>query len=282
MKTEICRSSAAWPGFGIAAAWILAALCVLASAAGTEKEDDPNKPALPDAPKISTFAPAKDLADQVRVYIKDIDATLESEQEYKDSEGKIGRCTNTLAVIALCLGMHDEDNQYKARAPALIKASQALAAAADYQSAKKAFDGVKAAADGKLPAQADLKWEKVASLPDLMKQVPNINTKLKRNVKGAKFKTKAKDTAGYTAAIAAIAQGSMADTGAAKNPNEIKQWYGFSAQMRDAAGAANAAIHSGNEPAAAEAMQKLANSCTDCHTVFHPEAILTEEADSEK
>ncbi len=185
-------------------------------------------------------------------------------------------------MIALCLGMHDEDNQYKARAPALIKAARELAAAADYQSAKKAFDAVKAAAEGKLPTQGELKWEKVASLPDLMKQVPNINTKLKRNIKGAKFKTKAKETAGYTAAIAAIAQGSMADASAAKNPQEIKQWYGFSAQMRDSAGAANAAIHAGNEPAAAEAMQKLAKSCTDCHTVFHPEAILTEESESEK
>ena len=249
---------------------------------GVGKKEDPNTPALPDVPKLSSFAPAKDLADQVRVYIKEIETTLADEQEYKDSEGKIGRCTNTLAVIALCLGMHDEDNQYKARAPALIKAARELAAAADYQSAKKAFEGVKAAAEGKLPTQGDLKWEKVASLPDLMKQVPNINTKLKRNVKGPKFKTKAKDTAGYTAAIAAIAQGSMADAGAAKNPQEVNQWYAFSAELRDSAGAANAAIHAGNGPAAAEAMQKLAKSCTDCHTVFHPEAILTEESESEK
>ena len=282
LRAEINRSFVAAPGLGIAMVWIFAAVCALVSAAGLENKDDPNTPALPDAPKLSSFAPAKDLAGQVRDYIKEIETTLADEQEYKDSEGKIGRCSNTLAVIALCLGMHDEDNQYKARAPAIIKAARELAAAADYQSAKKAFDGVKAAAEGKLPAQGDLKWEKVASLPDLMKQVPNINTKLKRNIKGSKFKTKTKETAGYTAAIAAIAQGSMADAGAAKNPQEIKQWYGFSAEMRDSAGAANAAIHAGNEPAAAEAMQKLAKSCTDCHTVFHPEAILTEESESEK
>ena len=40
-----------------------------------------------------------------------------------------------------------------------------------------------------------------------MKQVPLINTRLKLNLKGKKFKKKAKDTAGYTAVIAAIAQG---------------------------------------------------------------------------
>jgi hypothetical protein len=272
----------ALPGLGIAMVWIFAAVCTIVSAAGPENKVDSNTPALPDVPKLSSFAPAKDLADQVREYIKEIETTLADEQEYKDSEGKIGRCSNTLAVIALCLGMHDEDNQYKTRAPALIKTARELASAADYQSAKKAFEAVKAAAEGKIPADGDLKWEKVASLPDLMKQVPNINTKLKRNIKGAKFKSKAKETAGYTAAIAAIAQGSMADSGAAKNPQQINQWYGFSAQMRDAAGAVNAAIHAGNEPAAAEAMQKLAKSCTDCHTVFHPEAILTEESESEK
>jgi hypothetical protein len=282
LRSGISRSFVALPGLGIAMVWIFTAICALVYAAGSEKKDDPNTPALPDVPKLSSFAPVKDLADQVQNYIKEIETTLADEQEYKDSEGKIGRCSNTLAVIALCLGMHDEDNQYKTRAPAIIKTARELAAAADYQSAKKAFDAVKAAAEGKLPARGDLKWEKVASLPDLMKQVPNINTKLKRNIKGAKFKSKSKDTAGYTAAIAAIAQGSMADAGAAKNPQEINEWYQFSAQMRDAAGAANAAIHAGNEPAAAEAMQKLAKSCTDCHAVFHPEAILTEESESEK
>ncbi len=253
---------------------------MLALAGGAEKKEDADAPAPPKAPKLSSFAPAKDLAGQLQDYIKEIDSTLASEDEYKDSEAKIGRCTNTLAVIALCLGLDDEDNQYKTRAAALIKAAQGLAAAGDYQSAKKAFDAVKAAADGKIASQEKLKWEKVASLPDLMKQVPNINTKLKRNIKGAKFKTKAAETAGYTAAIAAIAQGSMADTSAAKNPQEINEWYRFSAAMRDAAGAANAAIHAGNEPAATEAMQKLAKSCNDCHAVFHPEAILKEESDN--
>ena len=276
------RSLAALPGLGITIAWMFAAGCGLVSAAGSEKNWTADRPAPPDAPKLSCFAPAGDLVNQVRDYIKEIETTLASEEEYKDSEGKIGRCTGTLAVIALCLGLHDEPNEYKARAAALIKAAQELAATTDYQSAKKAFDGLKAVAEGKVRLQGELKWEKVASLSDLMKQVPNINTKLKRNIKGAKFKTKAKDTAGYTAAIAAIAQGSMFDTSAAKNPQEINEWYGFSIQMRDSAGAANAAIHAGNEPAAAEAMQKLAKSCTDCHTVFHPEAILTEESDNEK
>ncbi len=119
LRAGISRSFVASMGLGIAMVWIFAAVCALVSAAGSENKEDPNTPALPDVPKLSSFAPAKDLADQVRDYIKEIETTLADEQEYKDSEGKIGRCANTMAVMALCLGMHDEDNQYKARAPAI-------------------------------------------------------------------------------------------------------------------------------------------------------------------
>ena len=45
-------------------------------------------------------------------------------------------------------------------------------------------------------------------------------SKLKRLVKGANFKKKAKDTAGGSAAIAAIAQGSMADISEAKGRSD--------------------------------------------------------------
>jgi hypothetical protein len=263
---------------GILIAWLCVPYFTQALAGQVEIKDAPPPPV---PPPLSTFAPAQDLVNQVQDYIKEMEETLVSQEEYNDTEGKIGRCASTLAVIALCLGLHDQDNLYKPQAAALMKAAEELAATKDYQSAKNAFEKVKAAAEGKAQAQTDLKWEKVASLPDLMKQVPNINTKLKRNLKGKKFKSKAKDTAGYTAAIAAIAQGSIADISNAKNAEEVKRWYEDMIHMRDAAGAANVAIHAGNEPAAAEAMKNLAQSCDDCHKVFHPEAILIEETDSQ-
>ena len=62
----------------------------------------------------------------------------------------------------------------------------------------------------------------------------------------------------------------MADLSETKNPEQVKQWYKFMTAMRDDAGEANAAIHRRNEPAAAKAMKKLAQSCEDCHAVFHP------------
>jgi hypothetical protein len=254
---------------------------VFTSSAVAQQVEIKDAPLLPKPPKISSFAPANDLVDQVQKYIEELEVTLESEQEYKDTEGKVGRCSSTLAVIALCLGLHDEDNKFKTNAPALIKAARDLAATTDYQSAKKAFQVVKDAADGKVKTQAELKWEPVASLPDLMKQVPNVNTKLKMNVKGTRFKSKAKDTAGYTATIAAIGQGTIADISKAKNADEVKKWYGYMSFMRDSAGEAGAAIRRGDQPGTLDAMKNLTQSCDDCHKAFHPAALLVEEAATE-
>jgi len=226
--------------------------------------------ALPPAPKVSTFAPAEDLVRQVDLYIKGLEKIVADEEEYKDGKEKIGKDANTLIVVALALGLHDQENKYQAPAGAVMKAAGELAATKDLASARKGVAALRDAAEGKAAAGGQLKWERVASLPELMKQVPLINTKLKRNIKPEKFPKKAKDTAGYTAVIAAIAQGSVADLSATKNPAQVPQWYKFMTAMRDDAGEVNAAVHHRNEPAAAKAMKKLAQSCEDCHAVFHP------------
>ncbi|MCE5266543.1 MAG: hypothetical protein LLG00_01475 [Planctomycetaceae bacterium] len=233
-------------------------------------------PAMPTPPKVSTFAPADDLVRQADLYIAGLEKSVADEEEYKDGKDKIAKDSNTLIVIALALGLHDEDSQYKAQSGAIMKAAGELAATKDFASAQKAVAALKDAAEGKQKVESELKWQKVASLPELMKQVPLVNTKLKRNLKPDKFQKKAKDTAGYTAVIAAIAQGSMADLSATKNPGQAQQWYKFSAAMRDDAGQLNAAIHKKDASGAAKAMKKLAQSCEDCHAVFHP-GVKTDE-----
>jgi len=223
--------------------------------------------------KVSTFAPAEDLENQLSDYLKDMQASVVSEQEYKDlPEGKIARDANTVIVIALTLGMSDQENKYKACAGALMKAAAELAATKDYASAKKAVEAVVAAA-GSAGGGDQLKWEKVAALDQLMKQVPLIHTKLKMKTEGARFKSKAKDTAGYSAVIAAIGQASIADTTQAKNEEEIQKWRTLCTDMRDTAGAINAAIHKQDRDAANAAMTRLQQNCDDCHKVFHPAAL---------
>jgi hypothetical protein len=223
----------------------------------------------PAAPKVSKFAPAEDLVAQASYYVGRMLAAVESESQYKDDADKVVKDANTLAVIGLALGLHDEENKYQKAAPGLIKAAQALAAAKDYAAAKA---GV-AAVQESLSSSGDpsqLKWEKVASLKALMEQVPLINSRLKRSLKGPRFKSMAKDTSGDSAAIAAIGQGSMSDRDAVKNPTDEEKWYKFCAEMRDAAAAVNTAIHAQDRDAAEKAMGQLAESCDNCHAVFKP------------
>ena len=227
--------------------------------------------APPEAPKVSTFAPAKDLSTQLDEYVSDLQESVKSEDEYADSEGKIGKDANTVAVIALALGLSDEDSKFKKAAPALIEASQAVATAKDYAAAKKAVAELKAAMTAEGDA-AGLDWnKKVASMPELMAQVPLINTKLKRYARGSRMKKKADDLKGYTAVIAAIGQASMANAADTDKPGETEKWYAYCAQMRDAAAAVNKAVADGDADAVNEKVEALQKSCDDCHAVFHEE-----------
>jgi hypothetical protein len=230
----------------------------------------------PKAPKVSTFAPAADLAREAEKYIVELSETIakveSGEEKYDDDKETIEKDANTLVIIALCLGKHDQENPFKANAGALMKAAQDLAVTKDIASAKKALAGVKDAAAGKTKVNVELKWEKVASLPATMKHVPSINTKLKVYVKPAKFKAKSQDAAGITAVLAAIAQGSMADTSATKSPEQVEQWQKFCKEMRDRSAAMNKSIHAGDVAATTENLAKLGQNCEDCHAVFKPEA----------
>lgn len=231
----------------------------------------------PAAPPVSEFAPVADLADQLEGYVEDMEAAVKDEAEYKDASEKIGKDANTVIVIALALGVSDKPNDYKASAAGIIKAAQELAAAKDYTSAKAGVDAVKAAMAAKAGGEADLKWEKAASLAELMKAVPTINTKLKGTLKNeSRFKKSAKKATGYAAVLAVIAQGSMANSGDTEKPEEADKWYKYCADMRDTAAAVAAASGKKDHAAAKAAMDKLQESCHVCHEVFHEAALELE------
>jgi hypothetical protein len=229
----------------------------------------------PAAPPVSKFAPAQDLENQMSAYRKRLEEGTENENEYKDSQGAVTKQANTVILIALALGLHDEENQYKAAAPALIKAAQELSAAREYPAAKAGVEALKKAAESKEGPTTELKWTKMASLPELMKQVPTVNTRLKRNTRTeAAFKKQKKANGGDSAVLAVIAQGSLADTAEAKgDAAKVKQWYELCAKMRDQAAQVNAAVHKGQFGAAEKSMSALNKTCDECHEIFHPAAI---------
>jgi hypothetical protein len=228
----------------------------------------------PAAPKLSTFAPASDLVRQTDYYLGRLDESLASESQYKEDKEKITKDGNTLILIALALGLDDRDNKYKEAAPGVERDARRLAKATTYAAAKAALADTHRELSAPVQAYV-LGWDKAsASLAELMKQVPLINARLKRNLKNPKrFALKAKDTEGDTATLAVIAQGSMGAVSQTKKPTEAAKWVSLCAEMRDAAAAVNKAIHAGDPKATEKAMKPLAESCDNCHTVFNPEQV---------
>lgn len=242
--------------------FFVVSLLVAVSPGGVQAAEPAQTPAL------STLVPVEDLIGQADDYVEELEDCVEDLEEYQDSVDKIKRYADSLAVIALAIGLHDQDSRLRKAAPALVKASQELAGAADFPSARAGVANVKAA----LSSNGDpssLKWTRVASLKTLMEQVPLINTKLKRYIR--RFEKGAPYIAGNSAALVAIGQGSLHNAGETEAPDKVAEWYKYCVDMRNSAAALNKAVHAKNEDAAKTAMDALQQSCDRCHAVFHKE-----------
>lgn len=246
--------------------WMLA--CGLFVSPSFVRAEDPPAP-----PATSTYAPAADLAGQVDEYMAELTEGLASAEAYESSAQRVKKDANTLIVLAQALGMHDTENKYQAQAPAILQAAQQLYTAGDYEQAQAAFVELQAAIAGKTTDGPELRWEKIASLGQLMKQVTFVHNRLRRGVSERRFEDKQEENARYSALLAVIAQAALVDTHEVKDPAEIPQWYEMSAEMRTAAGEVNAQIHEGSVEGTAEAMKRLEKSCSDCHAVFRKDLL---------
>ncbi|HEV3417007.1 MAG TPA: hypothetical protein VG056_09350 [Pirellulales bacterium] len=232
--------------------------------------------AAPDSPsagaKVSSYAPAEDLSNQLRSIIARVDESLAKPDDFDDArQSRIAKEANVAAVIALGLGICDQDHASKRSASSILIAAQSLAKAADYSAARSAIDSLKLAAEGK-PSQAaaspELRWQPVAPLGLLMKEVPIINSNLKRAVQPERFKAQTKASAGAAAVLAVVAQEAATDHDAVKHPADIAKWEQFCFEMRDAAGGVNRAIHAGDAEGTQQAFTRLSKTCEQCHRVF--------------
>lgn len=227
--------------------------------------------------KISSYAPADDLEAQMDQYLKDLQEAVASEDAFKDAEGKLSKDANTLIVLALALALHDQPNKYQKAGPAMMEAAKQLAAAKDFNAAKKAVEALLAAAT----SQGDpstLKWEKVAQMDELMKAVPLISNKIKdSSLTRARLEKRGKDYAGYAAVLAVIAHGSLPNASETEKPTEVEKWQQFCIEMRCAAGQLNAALRAKDAEAALKANERLRKSCDDCHAVFHTQPTTPQE-----
>ncbi len=133
---------------------------------------------------ITPFAPSEDLLKQVDYYIERMDAVL-AEPAAFDLAGKsrVVKDANTLAALALVLSLYDEEFPQRPAMPTMLEGARRLAnAQGDYDTASAALARIKRARAGMADADLAAKWESVASLSVLMKQVPVIHARLTRGV----------------------------------------------------------------------------------------------------
>jgi hypothetical protein len=224
----------------------------------------------PQTPPVSSFAPHDDLLGQVDFFIGRVEESLSDPAGFDlAKQSRTLKDANTLAVLALVLSQHDGDFPQKSSMPALLKASQALAAAeANTERAQQSLAAIKLAREGKSPSAEPVKWERVASLPLLMKQVPLVHAGLKRGVAPNRLKRTAEQSAGQAATLAAMAQASIFDDEYADSPEKVTAWQKYCAEMRDAAGEVNSAVHAQDQARVDSGMSRMLESCEACHAKF--------------
>ncbi len=223
----------------------------------------------PEAPAVSSFAPAADLAAQVQVFRDDIAESIEDDDDFELLKRRLERDGTTLLVIAQHLALHDEEHPLRPAAAALYSAGEQLAAAENVDQATAALAALDKALAGEATGEREFDWGPIASMGRLMKQVTYLNSRLRRNVR--RLERNQEKIALEAAVLAAIGQAVLSDTHEVGDDQPIDEWYRFCEEMRDSAGALNAAAKANDEEAAKAAIDALDKSCNGCHEVFRVE-----------
>jgi hypothetical protein len=256
--------------FGVVAIAGLAGLCFAQGKPGGRNDATPSASADAAAvPKFSTVAPADELSAELNFFIADLEKSVADEEEYKSQiEDRYLRDANTIALVATALALHDQENAVKPHAQAIIAAAHKLGEAKDYAATKAAVANLKESLQGN--AAGEIKWGKIAALKSLMKdEVPNINVKLKNSVR--RLDKRAKEAAAHAATMALIAENAKLYVADTKKPGETAKWNAFAENFRSAAADVAAKARAGDKTGAAAAIEKLNQSCHDCHAVFNPD-----------
>ena len=231
---------------------------------------DASNPVL--LPKVS------DLVPQVKVYVERLEKSLDDldgTPRFVEDAEVLYRDANTLALIALALGLSKEDNPYKKAAPAIIQAAMKMETVKNFDEAAKVIAEIKQS----LKAEGDpttLSWDKkIVTLRPIMKAVPNINTLVKRNLRTeAALRRGSRTVAEGSAVMAVIGQGSIPNVTETIKPGAVKEWTAHSIEFRDAALGLNRAAldyeaEKGTFDAVQDAYEALSDSCDSCHVLFY-------------
>lgn len=229
--------------------------------------------AEPGAPVVSQFAPVGEVEALIRGLTVDSAARTKDEAAYKSGRQQLTRDANTLIVLAVALGLHDSPCDLKPRAGAILAAAEKLSQAGSQPEAQEALSQLEGTlqADSAAQAAQPSSWENSAAPDELMKQVAFLQGKIKRGARGSRFASTAEENARWATALAIIARSTAADTAGLEGDEKLAQWREFCGQMQSASVALHQGLAAKDATATATALDRLEQSCTTCHQVFHPD-----------
>jgi hypothetical protein len=239
---------------------IMIGLCVAAGSA---------QPAQADAPAVSTFAAADVLVAQINELVKKTEKSVATEKSYDAATARVEKDAATLAALAVAVGLHDEDNELKSAAGALLHAARELAECDNQEDAAEALSAVKAAIASGTGDADEPSWdEPAASINSLMKQVTYLNTQLRRGVRKGKIR-RSESVVAQASVLGVIAQAVVCEgEDWASDDEQLAAWNEMAAEMRAAAVAMRDAAAAEDGAAAEEAKDRVEQSCKTCHEEF--------------
>lgn len=220
----------------------------------------------PSPPELSKIMPPDDLIAQVKVFHKSLFEMSVDEQSWQDNAHKVVRDAQTLAAVALMLGLYDSDHELKTAAPAVMDAAQALSETKEYGAVQAALNALNAALDDRPAAAGAFQPRQVGTMGQLMKQAGFANNRIRRGMRRIADKTD--ENARDAAMLAAIGQAIVYDAEWAQRGGKAEQWYQLCGEMRDRAGKLNAAVRAADKEGTERTCQELERTCNACHAMF--------------
>lgn len=242
----------------------LSVCAVLASAA---------KGAEPTLPAVDTFAPLEDLVSQLDALRESLEPALKSAESWTQKREKIEQDAGLAAVLAETLRQSEAPPPQRQAGAAIVSAASRLAAAQDHAgavAALAAWGPVGEAAGTNLPP-GDGAWQGPADLHRLMEQVAALAAKLRRGITGSRFARTAAENGPLATSLAAVGHATQFNRDYVEDEGSLGAWFGFSGAMRDSAAELRSALRATDQDRARAALDRLEQSCQDCHALFAPE-----------
>lgn len=218
--------------------------------------------------KVGKVAAVADLVAEADSKIKSIEESLASEESFNDAKKtKIPLDASILAVLAQAIAEHETAAAWKAGAPDVREAAQALAKPTTFDDAKKSLATIKGAKEGKKAAAAvESPWGQLSRQGKVMSEVSKRNNKLRRVSR--KLPDDTADAVRDASVLAILALTIHDDTHEVKNAADKPEWVKYSLDMQTASTDLAAALKAKNAKSVKETFTRVSKSCADCHAKF--------------